>query len=60
MPSAMIKAKTMPDLPPMALPMATMRMVRRERRRVVLSLFIAVTSDDAARKKPGCCVRRGQ
>jgi hypothetical protein len=55
----MIKARNIPDLPPMALPMETMRMVRRERRRVVLSLFIAVTSDDAA-KNILVVVRRGQ
>jgi len=30
-------------------------MVRRERRRVVLSLFIAVTSDDVAKKNLGSC-----
>jgi len=48
MAAAMKKAKTMPDLPPMALPMKTMRMVRRERRKVVFSLFIAITSDDYA------------
>ena len=36
----------MPDLPPMALPMRNIRTVRRESRRVVLSLFIVITSDD--------------
>jgi len=42
MAQAMKKAKTMPDLPPMALPMATMRRVRRVRSRVVLNRFIMV------------------
>ena len=42
MAQAMKKAKTMPALPPMALPMRTIRTVRRERRRVVLSRFIVL------------------
>ena len=46
MAAARKKAMTMPDLPPMALPMRTISTVRSERRRVVLSLFIVITSDD--------------
>jgi hypothetical protein len=39
----------------MALPIETMRIVRRERRKNVLILFIAFTSDDVAKKNLGCC-----
>jgi len=46
MAAAMKKAKTMPALPPMALPIITIMTVSRERRRVVLSLFMFITSDD--------------
>ena len=45
MAQAMKKAKTMPFLPPMALPMATISRVRQVRSRVVFNLFIVVTSD---------------
>ena len=40
MPKAIRKANIMPDLPPMAPPMVTMRMVSKERRKAVLSEFI--------------------
>jgi hypothetical protein len=39
----------------MALPIETMRIVRRERRKNVLILFIAFTSDDVPKKNLGCC-----
>ncbi|WP_298267087.1 hypothetical protein [Geobacter sp.] len=51
MAAAIRKAKTIPVLPPMALPIRTISTVRRERRRVVLSLFIAVTSDDVGYRR---------
>jgi hypothetical protein len=41
MPAAMIKAKTMPVVPPMALPMMTISTVSRDKSRVVLQRFIA-------------------
>ncbi len=44
MPRAMMKAVTMPDRPPMALPIVTIRTVRRASRNVVLSLCIVFTS----------------
>ncbi len=44
MPHAREKAMSMPDWPPMALPMATRRRVRQVRRKVILSRFISFTS----------------
>jgi hypothetical protein len=58
MAQAIRKAKTIPVVPPMALPMKTMRTVRRERSRVVLILFIVVTSDDVDRFPMGTGFRR--
>ena len=50
MPSAMIKAEAVPDVPPIALLIVAMRVVmrvvRRERMMVTLILFILFTSDD--------------
>jgi hypothetical protein len=46
MAQAIRKAKTMPVVPPRALPMKTMRTVSRERRKVVLSRFIVGASDE--------------
>jgi hypothetical protein len=43
----------------MALPMATMRMVRRERSRVVLNLFSMGTSDVSISPRTGLVLRRG-
>jgi hypothetical protein len=42
----MKKVKAVPDLPQLALPIVTVRMLRRERRRVLLGHYITGTSND--------------